>query len=366
MKTMTTITLSPLVCLLAGLSLAAESAGPDTLSLAKDLKGRLIVHVGCGDGTRTAALNDRCVVQGLDRSLANVATARRLLVAKGLNGRVSARHWAGPSLPYNDKLVNILIIEDPDSVAKDEVLRALVPHGTAFVREAGTWTRLVKPRSSEMDDWTHCLHDATGNAVSQDRVVAPIKHLQWFDGPRYGRQHEHMSSVSAVVSAGGRVFTITDEGSPVSLLLPSDWQLAAKDAHNGLLLWKRPIADWYSRYFPMKNGPSILGHRLVATEDKLYATVGLNAPISALNAGTGETIREYPNTAGTLEFVLSDGVLFSVVSKTDPAFPQYVRELSQPVPERNRVYASGSGYLKGPRSVTAVVADIALRRSGVR
>ena len=347
------------VAVLSATGVAQAAQTPEQLLTDSGVQGGLIVHVGCGDGSATAslALNDRCVVQGLDRSPTNVAAARRRFVAKGLNGRVTVQEWTGAALPYNDNLVNVLLVEEAGTVTQDEMLRVLVPNGTAYVRKADGWTKLVKPRPSETDDWTHCLHSATGNAVSQDRVVAPVKHLQWFSGPRYGRQHEHMSSVSAVVSAGGRVFSIIDEGAPASLLLPSDWQLEAKDAYNGVTLWRRPIADWFSRYFPMKNGPSILGHRLVATKDTLYATVGLNAPISAMNAGTGETIREYPETAGTLEFVLSEGVLFSVVGKKAPAFPQYVRQLDQPVPERNRIYSKDSGYAKSPRSITAIAAE---------
>ena len=58
MKAIRYLSLLPLVCLLASLSLAAESAGPDALSIAVDVKGGLIVHVGCGDGAITAALND--------------------------------------------------------------------------------------------------------------------------------------------------------------------------------------------------------------------------------------------------------------------------------------------------------------------
>jgi len=353
------LTTAVVAAVLSVFDVAQAAQTPEQLLKASGVKGGLIVHVGCGEGAATASLaaNGKCVVQGLDRSPANVAAARRRFVSKGLNGRVTVQRWTGASLPYNDGLVNVLLVEQADAVAREEMLRVLVPNGIAYVRTAAGWTKLVKPRPSEIDDWTHCLHNPTGNAVSQDRVVGPIKHLQWFAGPRYGRQHEHMSSVSAVVSAGGRVFSIIDEGSGATLLLPSDWQLTAKDAHNGVTLWKRPIADWFSRYFPMKNGPSILGHRLVATADTLYATVGLNAPISALNAGTGKTIREYPETAGTLEFVLSEGVLLAVVGKKAPAFPQYVRQLDQPVPERNRIYSKDSGYAKGPRSITAIAAE---------
>ena len=52
---------------------------------ASGVKAGLIVHVGCGDGAVTASLavNENCVVQGLDTSEANVAAARRRLRVDG-------------------------------------------------------------------------------------------------------------------------------------------------------------------------------------------------------------------------------------------------------------------------------------------
>jgi len=84
----------------------------------------------------------------------------------------------------------------------------LAPRGVALI--AGK--KLVKPVPDAIDDWTHYLYDPRGNVVSGDTVVGPPAGLQWVCGPRWGRHHEHMSSVSAMVSAGGRVFTILDEG----------------------------------------------------------------------------------------------------------------------------------------------------------
>ena len=48
-------------------------------------------------------------------------------------------------------------------------------------------------------------------------------------------------SVSAVVSAGGRLFYIFDEGPRASIEVPSQWSLIARDAFNGTILWKREI-----------------------------------------------------------------------------------------------------------------------------
>ena len=77
-----------------------------------DIKGGLIVHVGCGDGTLCAALGEdpNYVVQGLHRDPLAVARARSTVRAKGNYGRVSIRHWEGESLPYADNLVNLIVV----------------------------------------------------------------------------------------------------------------------------------------------------------------------------------------------------------------------------------------------------------------
>ena len=71
--------------------------------------------------------------------------------------------------------------------------------------------------------------------------IRAIGRYQWVTGPRYSRQHDHMSSISAVVSANGRLFYVIDESSRASILTAPNWRLVARDAFNGCLLWKRPI-----------------------------------------------------------------------------------------------------------------------------
>jgi len=50
-----------------------------------NIKGGLIVHIGCGDGRLTAALraNDRYIVQGLDTDAGKVEKARETIVSEG-------------------------------------------------------------------------------------------------------------------------------------------------------------------------------------------------------------------------------------------------------------------------------------------
>ena len=281
---------------------------------ATGVQGGLLVHVGCGDGRLTAALrrSDSYLVHGLDCDAKHVEDAREHIRSLGLSGKVTADRFDGRRLPYVDNLVNLVVAEDLGEVAMDELLRVISPGGVAYVRQNGQWTKSVKPRPGEIDEWTHSLHDATNNPVAHD-TVGPPRRLQWVGSPRWSRHHDNMSSVSAVVSSGGRVFYIFDEGSRASIFLPSKWALIARDAFNGCILWKRSIPTWHVQLWPLKSGPAQLTRRLVAVGDTVYATLDIDAPLSELDAATGETIRTFDGTKATEEIVYSDGVLFLVV-----------------------------------------------------
>ncbi|NQT40006.1 MAG: hypothetical protein HQ581_21110, partial [Planctomycetes bacterium] len=55
------------------------------------VSGGLVVHLGCGDGTLTAALcaNDRYVVHGLNTDAEEVGKARATIRSQGMYGKVS-------------------------------------------------------------------------------------------------------------------------------------------------------------------------------------------------------------------------------------------------------------------------------------
>ncbi|HUG18602.1 MAG TPA: PQQ-binding-like beta-propeller repeat protein, partial [Planctomycetaceae bacterium] len=120
--------------------------------------------------------------------------------------------------------------------------------------------------------------------------------------------------MSALVSAGGRIYYIMDEGSRVSIQLPSRWALIARDAFNGTILWKRPIETWENHLWPLKSGPSQLARRLVANEDKVYVTLGYRAPIVEIDGATGETLHTFEESDPAEELVVSDGVLYALVN----------------------------------------------------
>ncbi len=282
---------------------------------ATGVKGGLVVHIGCADAMLTTELyaNQRYLVHGIDTDADNIKKARDYIQSIGLYGKVSVEQFAGNHLPYIDNLVNLVVSENLGNVPMNEVMRVLCPNGVAYIRIGSKWTKTVKPRPENIDEWTHFLHDATNNAVADDSVVDLPYHIQWVSEPKWARSHDHLASISGVVSSGGRIFYIADEGPTASVALPAKWFLVARDAFNGVLLWKRPVESWEGHLRGFRSGPAELPRRLIAINDRMYVTLGYGEPVSVLDAATGNTIRTYDQTEGTLEILYHDGVLFLVV-----------------------------------------------------
>jgi len=300
--------------LLLSCSPAAGAEAAKEILDATGVKGGLIVHLGCGDGELTAALraNDSFLVLGLDADAANLEKARRHIDAAGLGGKVSLQRCDAARIPCVDNLVNLLVSERPLEIPMPEVLRALAPGGVAYVKTGGRWTKTVKPRPDEIDHWTHYLHDAGGNAVAHDSVVGPPRHAQWMAAPTWSRNHHTLASISAVVSTEKRIFYIVDEASAASMEVPGKWSLVGRDAFNGMILWKRAIPRWAWHRHGFRSGPVQLPRTLVAEADRVYAPLGIDAPVSALDAATGQLVRTYKDSEGAEEILLSDGVLMVV------------------------------------------------------
>jgi len=322
------------------------------------IKGGLIVHIGCGDGKLTSALraNDSYIVHGLDSKPENVAAARTHIKSLGQYGNVSVDMCSGDRLPYIDNSVNLVVSENLGGVPTSEVMRILAPNGVAYLKSDGRWEKRIKPRPPEIDEWTHYLHDPSNNAVAHDSVIEPPNRYQWLAGPRYSRQHDHMSSVSAVVSANGRIFYIFDEAPRASILIPPKWRLIARDAFNGKLLWKRNIELWHPHLWRLKSGPQMLPRRLVAMGDRVYVTLGIDAPLSALDAATGKTIRTYDGTKATEEILCPDGVLLLSVAGEDQPLRSDPKRRYATLTEMNKDVTNPL-WTEAPRTIMAVDPD---------
>ena len=304
--------------LLAVGGLSADDATARKIIDATGVKGGLVVHLGCGDGKLTAALprGERYLVHGLDRDAGNVAAARIRLVAAGLHGRVSVARLDKDRLPYADDLVNLIVADARVDISNEEILRVLAPGGAAYLKKDGQWRKTAKPRPADMDEWTHFLHAADGNAVSRDKRVGKPERLRWIADPKYSRHHDEVLATRAMVTGGGRLFSIVDE-SPRSTFHPhigGKFSLIARDAFNGLELWRKHIKDWgWPAWGARQNvrfaQPIQLPKRMVADGDRLYVTLGWNAPVTVLDAATGDVIRVMTEGECGDELLVSDGKL---------------------------------------------------------
>lgn len=328
-------TLLELAVLAASVQSSAAALDARQVLEAAGVQGGLVVHLGCGNGQLTAALraSDAYLVHGLEAEARNVDAARQTIRAAGLYGPVSVERWTDPErLPYAENLVNLLVVENPGQVPRSELLRVLAPRGVACLQIDGQWQKIVKPWPAEMDEWAHWRHEPDGNPVSRDRVVGPPRQTQWIDGQPYSKKHWGPRT-TALVTAGGRLFTIEDQ-TPSTLFNVADrWVLIARDAFNGVVLWRRELPRWASGQWtatrkkevaePAPEG-LLLGaygeqsgaqggreatETMVATSQRLFVPLAVDEPVSMLDAATGELLKTYAGTPTPRQVILVDGLL---------------------------------------------------------
>ncbi len=283
------------------------------------LSGGVIVEVGVTDVELTLKLADsgRFLVQVLVPDFEKVERLRKEFSQRGVSGRISVLKWQGGRLPYAERLVDVVVLGKGNSVASGELQRVLRPNGWLFIQEKDRWKVQQSAGSDGTDQWTHFLHGPDNNAVSHDKQIGPPRRIQWLGLPKYARSHEHFASVSDLVTAGGRVFSIVDEGPKESVVLPSKWFLVARNAYNGVLLWKKRITKWENQLRPFRSGPPQIKRRLVADDQFVYVTLGYGEPVRKLDAATGKLVKTYEGTRNAEEIVLRDGVLYVVIG--DPS-----------------------------------------------
>ncbi len=290
------------------------SVDPQPLLDASGVTGGLCVHVGSGKGELIAAIGAHgpFLAHGLEASKENIAVARSRIQQGGAYGQVSVERLVPSRLPYADNMVNLLIVEDyaeqvAAGLAPEELWRVLVPRGVALFGDAdldavraalpdaepgevrtpqGRWIKVVKPVPDGMDEWRHPWYDQIRSATSQDTHVGPPRSLRWIDGP--SRARTHMGRPHAVVSVGGRLVYMQDKAEPFFNVPPSV-ELVARDAFNGVVLWRRRRARPPGRPYQSPNPPGTL----VAGAEHLYAVLEEDRTLEALDPATGETVRTY-------------------------------------------------------------------------
>ena len=297
-------------------------------AIAVAAEGGLVVCIG-SDALQSVADDwerPGCVFHCLETSEARVASLRKEIRAAGCYGKVSVARFDGERLPYINNLVNMIVIRDTRfKIQDEEVKRVLAPYGKAIApggsscipqpasRTGNGFISFTKPFPSDMDEWPQYLHGADNNCVAKDTVVGPPRHVQWISGPSWTRAHIGAATISSMVSSGGRLFTIEDTETAENPLLPAKWKLIARSAFNGVELWTLNYPEWEQVTVYIKNYHTQMQRRLVALGDTVYCTPGLTAPVTALDAATGKTVRQYKGTERTQEFVYHEGRLYIVV-----------------------------------------------------
>ena len=292
------------------------------------VEGGLVVCVGAQalESVATDWGKPGCVFHCLETSDAAVLRLRKTIQAAGSYGKVSVARFDGEHLPYINNLVNLIVIADAQcTIPEKEIVRVLAPYGRVIAPKhsacmpkpmlplANGLFMFTKPYASNMDEWPQYLHGADNNCVAQDTVVGPPRHVQWISGPAWTRAHIGAATMTSMVSSGGRLFTIEDTETAENPLLPAKWQLIARNAFNGIVLWTMNYPDWEQVTVYIKDYHAQMQRRLVAMGNIVYCTPGLTAPITALDAATGKPVREFKGTEGTQEFVFHKGRIFSVI-----------------------------------------------------
>ena len=332
---------------------AAEAAAPDAAGVVRSagVEAGLCVQLGCGDGSITAELarGRNLIVHALDPSRDAVQKARRHIESRGLYGQASVDYSSLARLPYPDDLANVIVVDDPAThPSLEEVRRVLCPGGVACLRgrpselgklgeveERDGWCVFRKPRPAAMDEWTHRAYDASGNCVSGDTAIRPLGSLRWIAGPAWPMGTGYQVSNGGLLSAGGRVFSVTLNEFSNSTRVPQTrnnmWFLTARDAFSGLLLWSRPIER------RMLHDGQELGDAIVATADRIYAVMGND--LAALDPATGKAAATYLRDVGpNAKLACCDGLLVL-------AEPKGVRALAAASGEPRWKWAGSAGEL---------------------
>jgi hypothetical protein len=313
---------------------------------ASGIKGGIVVHLGCGDGTATASmlLNDSYLVHGLDTNGDNIARAKAYLRSQNLYGKVSVARYDGKTLPYSGNIVNLIVADTLGNVSTEEAMRVLAPLGAMVVGGKKT----VKPWPKEIDDWPQYLNKADNNAVAKDSVAGPPRHLQWTDKPVWCRSHMGIPTVASLVTGNGRLFSIEDSAPPDNPFLPAAFRIVARDAFNGKELWARNITQWESVTMYIKCQPVQQQRRMAVVGDTLYCTFELEGPVSAVDAATGEVLKVYKNTNPTQEVAYDQGILYLNVGDRFPtAAYNIVKTKDQPYVEGVDPLGPFYGWIQG-------------------
>lgn len=276
--------------------------------------GGVVVALDFDDGKFIAdlATEKPFVIHSLNSDKDPVSAAREEIRKAGVYGKVSCDRYNGKDLPYVDGLANIVLCQESCRVPQEELMRVLAPGGRLMTQGANGWKKKAKPVPGGMDEWNQFLRGADNNGVSQDDV-GPPQRMRWHDVPEYGRSKSLSPSFTNMVSADGVLLTIEDRATTEDVNAALDYHLLARDAYNGIELWRIPMVEWGQwQTGSIKSIPTQQQRCLAAIGNTVYVSPGGGEPVRALAIRTGAERQVYQNTEGTAEFLIEGNLLFVI------------------------------------------------------
>ena len=330
------------------------------------------------------------VVQSLYTSAESCDRARDVIRGQGSYGIVSAGLLEGGRLPYTDNLVNILVVDDVTALQQRglsirEVARVLAPLGTAYLAVASdapfpndwigqssrlglerispapadNWVQLRKAWPAQIDQWTHYLHGADGNPVARDAWWlrrSTTSGLPVRCGCGATRPIPASARWSPPQAGCSPSWTRRRSAWPATTRCPTSGSWSPATPSTACCLWKVPIRrwgwrEWKETWFTNRPGdfPLNIQKRLVAVGDKVYVTLGYQAPVSQLDARTGEILQTYAGTERTNEILCLDGTLDPVRARRTSS----VRVMAVDAASGRRRSGPRSKPIAAPRSTTS-------------
>lgn len=223
------------------------------------------------------------LVHCLDSSEQRVAELKSRLADFG-DHRVVVEHWSSRTLPHASNLANMVVVSKSGSVTREEVERVLCPGGIFLAWQNDAFLKSVKPTCESTDEWTHQWHGPDGSLTTEDKQLDVPTGVQWLSGPLFAMSGRK-SSTQTLVSSGGINFYVTQNvnenvGKPIEEMQQF---LVARDAYNGLEIWKR---HWDG---PFVTGDGETNARMIATPDRLWA-VTAHDTVSSFDPKTGNVL----------------------------------------------------------------------------
>jgi len=111
-----------------------------------------------------------------------------------------------------------------------------------------------------------------------------------------------------MVVSDGRVFYVYDEA-PKNVAGPRRLALIARDAYNGLLLWKRPIQSSRRPAQPKSRPWRFPTQALATAGGRVYAVLKPGGPLTALDAATGRTVRAFDGAGSPTRVICHGSIL---------------------------------------------------------